>query len=466
MKKFFFLSFIIAGISISFNGQQPVIINKHFSVGGYGRVGIARGDNMQYPRSLNLNGMGSIGGRMEEVDYLELATALHFAPVSGASDTTQITAQVRLAFYTTQGQIIGNVTSNSYGGITLAMPELFAEAKNIMGSPWTIWIGARYFNGNDIHIIDHFHFDDHSSQGFGIKYKNTQAAVMFPGSVDTNATVPPYFYLNIINGTPVLGLRNRAVYILEHTIPTSNAGYLKLMAEYHQLGKATLSDTTTSSDYPADRGYVLGIKYKMNFAAGLPGSFYESSIRIGAGIANGGDGGGSKTFLTYGGANLETQKFKSAWSLAITQSFLWNINRNYSVNAYGIFTKSKGASDSLNKATDYNGKELFNRKTDFAIGARGTWYIKNWFHLLHEVDFALRKDGTQEPAQLIKFSIAPTIVPNGQRDVWSRPHFRFVYSVAHYNQFAADNLYSPYLAQTGSRRWGQYFGVKTEWWLW
>jgi len=130
-----------------------------------------------------------------------------------------------------------------------------------------------------------------------------------------------------------------------------------------------------------------------------------------------------------------------------------------------VFTKSRGASDSLNKAADYRGRQLFNRKTDFSIGARGTWYIKNWFHLLHELDFASRTDGTQDAAQLVKFSIAPTLVPNGKRDVWSRPHFRLVYSVARYNKFAADNLYSPYLAQTGTKNWGHYFGVKTEWWF-
>lgn len=465
MRRIFFLSFIIVVISISLNGQPPVVTNKHFSIGSYGRVGIARGDKMQYPRSLNLNGMGSIGGRMEEADYLELATALHFTPISAALDTTKITIQTRLALYTTQGQIIGNVTSNSYGGVTAALPELFAEVKNIMGSPWSVWIGARYFSGGDIHIIDHFHFDDHSSQGFGVQYKNTQFGLMFPGSVDTNSTVPPYFYTKIINGAQVLALRNRSVYILEHTIPMNNA-FLKLMAEYHNLANATLSDTTTSSDYPADNGYVLGVKYKKDFVKGLPGSFYEGTIRFGAGIANGGNGGGSRTFLTYGGPNLETQKFKNASSLAITQTVLWNINKNYSLNAYGIFTKSKGASDSLNMTSDYNGKKIFNRKTDFAVGARGTWYIKNWLHLLHEFNFASRKDGTQDAAQLFKVSIAPTIVPNGKRDVWSRPHFRVVYSVARYNQFAADNLYSPYLAQTGSKNYGHYFGVKTEWWLW
>ena len=465
MKRIYLICFILMGIVFSAAAQQAVTTNKHFSIGSYGRAGIARGDKIQYPRSLNLNGMGSVGGRMEEADYFELATALHFTPISTKADTTSISIQSRFAFYTTQGQIIGNVTSNSYGGITAALPELFAEAKNIMGTPWSVWVGARFFRGDDIHIADHFYFDDHSSQGFGVQYKNTQFSIMFPASVDTASSVPPYFYLNIVNGTPVLGLRNRSVYIIEHSIPTKD-GYFKFLGEYHRLAKGTLEDTTTSTNYPADYGYVLGFKYKKNVATTIPGSFYDFSIRYGAGIANGGDGGGSKTFLTYGGPNLNSQNFKNAWSIALTGSILWNVGPNYSINAYSVFTKSQGASDSTNMTPDYGGKLLFNRKTDFAIGARGTWYLKDWFHILHELNFSSRTDGSQDPAQLIKFSIAPTIVPNGKRDVWSRPHFRLVYSVARYNKFAADNLYSPYLAQTGSKTWGHYFGVKTEWWLW
>lgn len=464
MRKLFLFSISQVITFSSLQSQQPLVINKNFSIGGYGRVGIARADKVQYPRSLNLNGMGSIGGRMEEGDYVEMTTAFNFEPISESLDTTKITIQARLAMYTTQGQIIGNVTSNSYGGITTALPELFAEAKNILGSPWTVWVGARLFRGDDIHLIDQFYFDDHSSQGFGIKYKNTQFAIMFPGSVDTSSSLPPYFYLNIVNGSPVLGLRNRSVYILEHSIFVRE-GTVKLLGEYQRLASGSHSDTTSELNYPADFGYVIGVKYKRNFTNRIPGSFYDMSLRFGAGIANGGDGGGSKTFLTYGGPNLTTKNFKDARSVATTASVLYNISSHYSVNAYAIFTNSRGASDSLNKAADYRGRQLFNRKTDFAIGARGTWYIKNWFHLLHELNFASRKDGTQEAAQLIKFSIAPTLVPNGKRDVWSRPHFRLVYSVARYNKFAAENLYSPYLAQTGSKRWGHYFGIKTEWWL-
>lgn len=444
--------------------QQPVTTNQNLSIGTYGRVGIARGDDFQYPRPLNLNGMGSIGGRMEEVDYFELATALNFTPISKRKDTTAITFQTRLAFYTSQGQMIGNVNSNSFGGITAAMPELFAEARNIMGSPWSLWVGARFFRGDDIHIADHFYFDDHSAQGFGLKYKNTQFSIMYPGAADSTSSLPPYYYLNIVNGTPVLGLRNRAVYIAEHQVPYEN-GYVKFLAEYHRLAEGTEEDTVTNLNYPSDYGYVVGAKYRRNLATHLPGSYYDLSVRYGSGIANGGDGGASKTFLTYGGPNLETQNFRNAWSVAITESILWNINPSYSVNAYGVFTKSKGASDSLNQTPDYNGRLLFNRKTDFAIGARATWFALDWLHILHELNFASRKDGNQNPAQMVKFSLAPTLVPNAKRDVWSRPHFRLVYSVARYNDFAVANLYSPYLAQAGGTRWGHYFGVKAEWWL-
>lgn len=466
--KVFYVILVLLVTAFSVSAQSPVISNRHFSFGSYGRAGIGYGAGIsgQFPRSLNLNGMGSIGGRFEENDYFELAAAMHFAPTIAGKDTTRINVQARFAFYTTQGQIIGNVTSKSIGGITSALPELFAEASHINGSDWSVWVGARFFRGDDIHVIDHFYFDDHSGQGFGIKHKNTQLSVIFPGSVDTNSTLPPYFYLNIVNGTPVLGLRNRSVWIIEHSIPVKT-GYVKLLGEFHRLADASATDTTTMYNYPSDIGFVAGAKYFSNFSNYLPGSFNALSVRIGTGIANGGDGGSSKTFLTYGGPNLETNNFHKAYSLAVTETFLLNINKQYSLNGYGIFTKSKGASDSLNKTPDYFGKQmLFNQKTDLSLGARGTWYVTDWFHLLHEFDLAWRKDGTQDVAQMTKFTVAPTLVPGAQRDVWARPHFRLVYSIAHYNKFAADNLYSAYLAQSGSRSWGHYIGIKAEWWIW
>lgn len=455
--------------SINLSAQVPSVSNKMFSIGSYGRAGIAYGlgtPNSDFPRSLNLNGMGSIGGRFEENDYFELATALHFDPVIANKEKTKINVQARFAFYTTQGQLIGNVSNKSIGGIVTALPELYAEANNIMGSEWSVWAGARLFRGDDIHVIDHFYFDDHSGQGLGVKYKNTQLSLIFAGSIDTTSTLPPNFYLNIVNGTPTLGLRNRYISIIEHTIMTKK-GYVKLLGEFQRLPSGQAQDLDTFYNYPADNGYVVGAKYFKNITTELPGSFNAISARFGTGIANGGDGGSSRTYVTYGGPNIETNSFKKANSLAITETFLINFNKKYSLNGYAIYTKSRGASDSLNKTSDYLGKQmLFNRKQDISLGARGTWYIKDWLHLLHEFDLAWRKDGTQDFAQMTKFTIAPTLVPTAVRDVWARPHFRFVYSVARYNKFAADNLYSPYLAQSGSKTWGQYLGVKVEWWIW
>ncbi|SHF75218.1 maltoporin [Flavobacterium fluvii] len=455
-------------LTLGLFAQYREVSNKNFSLGSYGRAGIGYGlgTEAEFPQSLNLNGMGSIGGRFEENDYMQLGTAMHFKPTNASKDTTKINVQALFAFYTTKGQLIGNVSDKSIGGITSVIPELFAEAKNIMGSDWSVWLGARLFRGDDIHIIDHFYFDDHSGQGVGIKHKNTEFSVIFTGAIDTTSTLPPNFYLNIVNGTPTLGLRNRYLTILEHTLRLSK-GYVKLMGEFHRLPAGVAEDATTKYSYPADVGFVVGAKYQNRISSKLPGSFNAVSARYGTGIANGGDGGSSRTFMTYGAPNLETNSFRNAYSFAFTETFVLNFNEKYSLNGYALYTKSRGASDEPNKGSDYLGKQmLFNRKQDISFGARGTWYLTNWLHLLHELDFAWRKDGTQDFAQMTKFTIAPTLVPTAKRDVWERPHFRLVYSVAHYNKFAADNLYSSYLAQSGPKSWGQYIGVKTEWWIW
>jgi len=443
--------------------------NKMFSLGSYGRVGAGFAPAIEgnIGQSLNLNGMGSIGGRMEEADYVELLAALHFKPEDKQGDTTFINMQATLGMYSGKGQLIGNVSSSSpYGGITLALPELYLEALNIRGSKWSAWIGAKYFRGYDVHIADYFYFDDHSSQGFGVKHSNTTFAVLFPGNVDTGNSLPPNFYINIIDETPRLGLRGRSMFVLEQTIPfKENTQKIKLLAEYHRLADATLADTTTPFNYPSASGWVLGVEHTINLNTAITGSFNQAAIRYGHGIANGGDGGNSKTFLTYGAPNLETNKFNKAYSVSLVDHILVNVSPKYSVNGYGIFTKSRGAADSLDKAPDYFGREIFNRKTEYAFGVRNFWYIKTWFHLITELHYANRSDGDQPSASMAKFSLVPTFVPTAKADPWARPHLRLIYSVAHYNQFAADNLYSPYLAEIGHKRWGQYIGVRSEWWL-
>jgi hypothetical protein len=74
------------------------------------------------------------------------------------------------------------------------MEVLLQHYRNCLPRPGISWeameclVGARFFRGDDIHIADHFYFDDHSSQGFGVRRNRTQFSVMFPAAVDTNSS--------------------------------------------------------------------------------------------------------------------------------------------------------------------------------------------------------------------------------------------------------------------------------------
>jgi maltoporin len=252
----------------------------------------------------------------------------------------------------------------------------------------------------------------------------------------------------------------------EHLIPFDDSRQqIKLLAEYHHLADATLEDTTTAYNYPSASGWVAGIEHTINVRTAIPGSFNQAALRYGHGIANGGDGGNSRTWLTYGAPDRQTHKFSNAYSIALVDHILVNVNSKYSVNAYGLYTKSRGAADSVNKAPDYFDRQLFNRKTEYAFGARNLWYIKKWFHLITELHYANRIDGNQSAASMVKFSLVPTIVPSAKAHPSARPHFRVIYSIARYNSFASENLYSPYLAEIGPKKWGTYIGIRAEWWL-
>ena len=245
---------------------------------------------------------------------------------------------------------------------------------------------------------------------------------------------------------------------------------LTLMGEFHRMADAdseVVTDTTNQIlNFPSDRGFVVGIRHQYDLKSMLPGSFNHFSLRYGTGIANGGDGGMSRTWLTFGAPDTVSLSFKGAYSLALVNHVVINFSKKYTLNGYIIMTSSKGAADTDHRSLTYFGKEVFNRKLDFTLGARNEHYINDYFHLLSEVHYSQRKDGTNPLVSMLKFTVAPIFVPTGERNTWARPHLRVVASVARYNDYAMETLYSPYLQFVGEQRWGYYFGVKAEWWIW
>ena len=450
------------------------VSNKNLSLGSYGRVGadwsFVNGGSIG--RRLNLNNMGSIGGRLEEQDYLELAPALHFKPFN-ADDKTEIDVQLRFAVYNRSLSLFGNSTTTSLGGLTLALPEIFAEARNINGTGINVWVGSRLYRGPDIHIADHFYFNDHSGQGFGIEFENTRFSTIFVASTDTASTLPPYFYLNIATGTPSIALRQKLVVNLEHDIKINTDNLLTILGEFHRMAGNELENQAVPYandslilNYPTDYGLVIGARLSTDLGPESTGQYNRFAVRYGARLANGGDGGISKTFYTFGAPNLEELNFKGAYSLSVVDEIFLKLSEKNSLNGYLIFTKSKGAADSDNKALTYLGQEVYNRKRDITIGFRNTQIVNPKFQFLSELHYSNRKEGTEEPYAMTKLSLSPVLVPTGELSSWARPQLRFVFSLAHYNAAAKNNLYSPYLNYTGAKDWGYYFGVKAEWWIW
>jgi maltoporin len=408
--------------------------------------------------------MGSIGGRLEEQDYLELAPGLSFKPFR-ESDSTQINVQMRLAVYSKSLSLIGNSSTSDLGGLSFALPEMFIEARNISGTGINFWVGARLYRGPDVHIADHRYFNDHSGQGFGIEYRNTRFAGLFVSSTDTSSTVPPYFYLNIATGTPSVALRQRTVWVLEQDIHLNQNNLLTLLGEYQRMGDAGASDTATQYNYPSDFGYVFGTRIQTTIRK-YKGSYNRFAVRYGSRIANGGDGGISKSWLTFGAPDTVSTNFKGAFSIAIVNDFLINLSSRYTLNAYLIYNQSKGAAPTDDEALTYWGRSVYNRKEDLTIGLREIYTFTDKFRLIGEVHFSQRKDGTNPYARMTKLSIAPAFIPTGERNYWARPEIRFICSIAFYNKYAQDNLYSPYLEFVGSKSWGYFLGIKAEWWIW
>ena len=453
------------------------ITNKAVSVGSYGRVGVdwTFDDGRAIGRRLNLNNMGSIGGRMEEQDYIEFAPSLQFAAKKG--DSTYINMQLRLSVYSNSLTSFGNSTTSSLGGLTIALPELFVQARNIKNTGINFWVGSRLYRGPDVHIADHFYFNDHSGQGFGIEFKKTRFATIFVTATDTLSTVPPYFYLNTKTGTPSTALRQRTVIVVEQDIDIDKYNRLTLLGEYHRMPDARDHETDEETEVPiepeqpvfnyeSDYGLVFGIRHHINLKKMRAGSFNDFTIRYGTRIANGGDGGISKTWATFGAPDTLALNFKGAYSLAIVNHAVFNTSENNTINPYIIFTSSKGAAPDNGLSKTYFDKEVYNRKIDFTIGARNEYYFTDYFHLITELHYSQRVDGDNPVANMTKFTIAPVYVPNGSKNIWVRPHFRFIASFARYNDFAKETLYSPYLQFAGKKSWGSYFGIKTEWWIW
>lgn len=431
----------------------------------YGRMGIGWTASGQVVagKYMNLGDHKAIGGRLEEGDYLEPGIRYHIKKAENEDDTS-VDLVTDYEIFSLNGAIVSDLANGDINDIKIMPLQAYVQAKNVLTKGLTLWIGSNLYRKSDIHICDYFYFNSLPGQGIGAYYGGLDVAVLTQTgassffATDLNAGMPA-------PAQPAVVQRERTMFIAQYSVPLAmGTSYVQGLGEFHVVPKSADAKRDAPANVnPTDWGAVGGVKLHLDLG---DGNFNDSSVRIGSGIANGAESGGS-TYSTFGQAGPDGT-YSGALGLEVVEHFLWNVDKLVSINGYGTLHFSRGSSNYAGTPSPTDPAVVVtipNNRFDYSFGARATGYLSDQLHLIGEATFQTRKDEGRATGTAVKLSIAPTVVPTGERSNWARPEMRLIYTLGLYNQAAVDQLMSPYLQAMGPTKVAHFLGARTEWWF-
>jgi maltoporin len=425
----------------------------------YGRMGIGWTTSGQVVagKYMNLGDHKAIGGRLEEGDYLEPGIRYHIKKAKSETDTS-VDLVTDFEIFSLNGAIVSDLANGDISDIKIMPLQAYIQAKNVLTEGLTLWLGSNLYRKNDIHICDYFYFNSLPGQGVGALYKGLDVAVLtqtgpsgfFATDLDAGAPAP---------ATPAIVQRQRTMFIAQYAVPFGpGTTYVQGLGEFHVVPRSgDLNRDAAPGVNPSDHGEVAGVKVHLDLGNG---EFNDASVRIGDRIANGAESGGS-TYSTFGQTAADGS-YRGALGLELVEHFQWNVDPLVAVNGYGTAHYSRGSTD---YAPSAGAVAIPNNRLDYSFGARETFYLSDQLHLLAEETFQARKDQGLPTGTAVKLSIAPTVVPTGERSNWARPEIRLIYTLCLYNQAAVDQRMSPFLQAMGPTKTAHFLGARTEWWF-
>jgi len=432
----------------------------------YGRMGIAWGPSGQVVagKYMNLGDHKAIGGRLEEGDYLEPGIRYHIKKAQKDGDTT-VDLVTDFEIFSLNGAIISDLANGDISDIKIMPLQAFIEAKNVVTPGLTLWIGSNLYRKNDIHICDYFYFNSLPGQGVGAYYGGLDVAVL------TQTGASSFFATDLNAGmpapvAPAIVQRERTMFIGQYKVPFgAGTTYAQGLGEFHVVPHSGDAKRNAAADVnPADYGAVAGVKLHLDLGNGV---FSDASARVGNRIANGAESGGS-TYQTFGQPSIDGS-YRGAYGVELVEHFQWNVGDLVAVNGYATAHYSRGSTSYVPPVADMMDPSAVvavpNTRLDYSFGARPTFYLSDQLHLITEGTFQARKDEGRATGTAVKLSVAPTVVPTGERSNWARPEMRLIYTLGLYNQAAVDQRMSPYLQAMGPSKVAHFLGVRTEWWF-
>jgi maltoporin len=325
-----------------------------------------------------------------------------------------------LGFQTNSGADFENLADNSANN-HISIRQSYVQASGIPGTGSAqFWAGKRYYQRNDMHIIDFFYWNN-SGVGGGVQNVDLGGDVKFSYA----------FIRNLPNNGDDQGLN-----------PVLNPGFVPVGSQQLSTHDFRVSGIKTNPDGDLTLGAAYVNSSQNDKVPNTPDNKngWWAVVQHHQGNVLGGD---NKAAIQYGkdaGWQLGEAQFvpSSGGSISmwrVIDQLVWQPTPQLSGALVFVYQDAKFDATGVSQKW-------------WSIGARPIFSVSEYFALQGELGFDQYKDSGDGlgSSRLTKFTFAPTIRPGG--GFWSRPELRLFMTYAKWND-------------TAQKRYGGIFGQGT-----
>jgi maltoporin len=434
-------------------GRDLLDPGSSFRFGGYGRVqpatdlqgGAGKRARIVYPSP-----------RIDEGSYTELEFAYRAFEAEGGLQVDTVTT---IAFTDDIFHYTGDFSS------TLAVRNLFAEARNVLAPGLFVWAGSRMYRGDDVYLIDFWPLDNLNTYGGGAGWSTDKMRLAWHAGVNR---LNNDYQLQTIQVPDERGIAEREVLFLDRQrLITSlkweqlfyNEGggpgfKYKLYGEFHHIpeGQFRQVQPTRDETLPSDYGWIAGAQLgAWSFIPGAKASFVNLFLRYASGMAAYGE-----FSVPFGVAQDKRAAAANQYMVALSG----NIDTQWFGVMYGGYARY---------FTDADGQEEdFDDGWDGAFSVRPMAFLGRYFTPGVEVSVQAKRpngnnpaSGRQQVGTIWKASLLPAFTFG--EGMYARPQLRLNYTVSFQDE-AARLLYAQDDPLRG-REVVHFLGFAVEWWF-
>lgn len=425
-------------------------ITDRFRFGSYGRVQPAMD-----PESLSTGRQASIVSprpRVDEGTYVEIT--LGYTPYRDENGT-EVEVVTTLAL---DGAKLFHYDGN--WDASLAIRNLYVEARNLWFDGFTVWAGSRMYRGDDIYLLDFWPLDNLNTYGGGIGWHG-KTRTNIDLHFGTNRLTNGYQY-EVISaessryvGTEDVVYLDRQRFIAslkaEQQWGTDIQFKAKLYGEVHAIKEGEWIETQPEliKKLPSDSGWLIGAEFGMwNF---LDDSFLNVFLKYGKGLA------------AYGEMSVPFG-FSSDLKASGASQFLFGLSTGLDFKYVNVL-----AAGYVRYFADADGIS-----EDFDDGVDGVWDIRitgrigKYFAPGIELSQQLRHANgvnpetlSQDLASVFKFSLLPAV--RFGDGILARPEIRVNYTLSVLND-AARYMFNE-KDHLRDAKIEHFLGIAAEWWF-